>query len=161
MRAILIAASLTFATLASAALPPPGDAAKAKAAEAAAKAAWSSKVAAFQLCGAQNRVAQRYHDSSAKSGDRAAPQPLPPCVDPGPFGAQAAAAKPEEAAGAHSPAETAAAPPTEQQPGAGASAPPPSHVAVRHVRQAITGRPRQSAPRCAARRSTPRFRRQS
>ncbi len=51
---LLIAAS---APLALAKLPAPDDAAKAKAAETAAKAAWQAKVDAFQLCKSQDKVA--------------------------------------------------------------------------------------------------------
>ena len=41
-------------------LPPPSEEAKAKAAEAAAKAEWSAKRAAFETCQAQERVAARF-----------------------------------------------------------------------------------------------------
>ena len=41
-------------------LPAPDDATKAKAAEAAAKAAWQSKVDAWQLCKAQDRIAAKF-----------------------------------------------------------------------------------------------------
>ena len=89
-------------------LPPPTEDAKAKAAEAGAKTAWTDKVAAFQLCRAQDRVADKYRTSAPSLGKQA-PQPLAtqPCVDPGPF----AETKPLEAAGAHSPADTAKGPP--------------------------------------------------
>ena len=40
-------------------MPPPTEEAKAKADEAAAKTAWTDKVAAYQLCQAQDRVAAR------------------------------------------------------------------------------------------------------
>ena len=47
----------------------PDDAAKAKAAEAAAKAAWQAKVDAYQLCKAQDKVAAQYmQDQSGKHG---------------------------------------------------------------------------------------------
>lgn len=63
-------------------LPPPDDAAKAKAAETKNKTAWSDKVAAYKLCQAQDRVAARYLSEKGK------PKPavqLPPCSDPGPY----------------------------------------------------------------------------
>lgn len=51
------ACALAVSGLALAKLPPPDDAAKAKAAETAAKAAWQGKVDAFLLCKSQDRVA--------------------------------------------------------------------------------------------------------
>lgn len=91
-------------------LPAPSEEAKAAAAAAKEKAAWSTKVAAYQLCLAQNRVAERYGEPRAESAAQ-----MPPCTDPGPYvPAQAAAnvgvadAKPVPSAGA--PAAAAAAP---------------------------------------------------
>jgi hypothetical protein len=46
-------------------LPPPDEATKAKAAETSAKAAWQSKVDAYLLCKAQDRVAAQYKSRSA------------------------------------------------------------------------------------------------
>ena len=93
-------------------MPPLSDDAKAKAAESAARAAWTDKVAAYQLCQAQDRVAARYRTamSSATPALALAPTQTAPCADPGPF-TPPMAAKPLEAAGAHSPAETAKGPP--------------------------------------------------
>ena len=83
-----------FALAVGAKLPPLGDEAKAKAAEAAAKAAHADKVAAFQLCKSMDRVAAEYHSAEKKAGKQAkAPVPTPPCVDPGPFAQQPAAKK--------------------------------------------------------------------
>ena len=67
-------------------LPPPSDEAKAKAAEAAAKTAWSGKVAGYQLCKSQDKIAALYFQS-AKSAGKETPPPVAtaPCVDPGPF----------------------------------------------------------------------------
>ncbi len=88
-------------------LPAPSDEAKAKAAEAAAKTAWSDKVAAYQLCKAQDRVAAGYQAAAKKAGHPAsAPVETPACADPGPFAyvppapASAAAASPTPAASA-------------------------------------------------------------
>ncbi len=102
---LLIAAS---APLALAKLPAPDDAAKAKAAETAAKAAWQAKVDAFQLCKSQDKVAAPLRKA----------QGLPPlptaCVNPGPFvytppaAAAAAAAAPAAAKPAAAPAAPAA-----------------------------------------------------
>ena len=91
--------------LVSAKLPAPDDAAKAKAAEAAAKAAWQTKVDAYQLCKSQDKVVAAYMKTGGKSvpteakpaapaasaaqpaasGSPVALKPPPPCVDPGPF----------------------------------------------------------------------------
>lgn len=84
----LIAASLliTASALATAKLPPPGDEAKAKAAEAAAKAAWSGKVDAYQSCMSQNKVAAHYYKTAkAANKDTKPAVATPPCADPGPF----------------------------------------------------------------------------
>ena len=100
-------------------LPPLSDEAKAKAAEAAAKAAWGDKVGAYQLCVAMDKVAARYLADAAKAGKTLQPTATPPCADPGPFAyAPPAPAKPLEAAGAHSPAATAVAPPSGKTPAA-------------------------------------------
>ena len=67
MKNIWIAGALALACVASLAkIPPPvlDDAAKAKAAEAAAKTAWQGKVDAYQLCKAQDRVAAVYRKSA-------------------------------------------------------------------------------------------------
>jgi hypothetical protein len=102
-------------------LPPPTDDAKAKAAEAASKAAWTDKVGAYKTCQAMDRVAEAYH-RSAKSGGKeaAAPVPTPACVDPGPYVSQVTpvANKPLEASGAHSPAGNATSPPSTNTPAA-------------------------------------------
>lgn len=98
--ALAVAVALLAGT-AVAKLPPPDDATKAKAAEAAAKAAWQAKVDAYELCKAQERVAAMYRKSakpaapapaaaasgaaSAAAGTPVASAPPPPCVDPGPF----------------------------------------------------------------------------
>ena len=105
--------------LAAAKLPPVSDEAKAKAAEAAAKAAWGDKVGGYQLCVAMDKVAARYLADAAKAGKTLQPTATPPCADPGPFAyTPAAPAKPLEAAGAHSPAATVVAPPSGKTPAA-------------------------------------------
>ena len=127
-------AALTLAacsSLASAKLPPPSDEAKAKAAETAAKAAWTDKVGAYQLCLSMDKVAARYLADAGKAGKAVQPTPTPPCADPGAFAytapvAPAATApattptppssKPLEAAGAHSPPGNAVSPPSTKTP---------------------------------------------
>lgn len=138
MKAILLTgALLTACGLAMAKLPAPDDAAKAKAAETSAKAAWQAKVDGYLLCKSQDKVAARYAKGGAKAAAgkdvktaAAAPAPAasaaqpaasstpvaykppPPCQDPGPFAYNPPEQKPLETAGAHSPSGTAATPPS-------------------------------------------------
>ncbi|HQS32269.1 MAG: hypothetical protein B7X59_06925 [Polaromonas sp. 39-63-203] len=111
---------LTASSVALAKLPPLGDEAKAKAAEAAAKAAWAGKVDNYLLCKSQDKVAASYYKTAAAAGKPTKPAAtVPPCADPGAFAyTPAEAAKPIEAAGAHSPTATAASPPSTKQPDA-------------------------------------------
>ena len=111
MRAAVVPALIAAALLAAPAfakLPAPSDEAKAKAAETTAKAAWSDKVGAYQLCRAMDRAAEHYR-KTAKQDGKSAPAAVetPACADPGPFVEPA----PLEAAGAHSPATMATSPP--------------------------------------------------
>jgi hypothetical protein len=114
----LTTACLLIAANAWAKLPAPNDEAKAKAAAAAAKTAWTDKVGTYQLCRAMDRTAE-YYRKAAKAAGKEAPAAVetPACADPGPFVAPVAAgaastAPPLEAAGAHSPTKTATAPPS-------------------------------------------------
>lgn len=95
-------------------LPALSDDAKAKAAEAAAKSAWSDKVGAYHLCQSMDKVADSYRKGAKSSGKEApAPVATPACTDPGPFVAPTPVAqKPLEASGAHSPAGNATSPPS-------------------------------------------------
>ena len=107
---LVLAVALCTAALAK--LHPLSDDAKAKAAEAAAKTAWSDKVAAFQLCKSQDKVASTYYADMKKEGKDTKPAvATPPCADPGPFvytppaaGAPVAAAPAAAAAPASAPA---------------------------------------------------------
>lgn len=89
MKKISIAlAALMMTGVAMAKLPPPDDAAKAKAAEAKNKTDWSNKVAAYKLCLVQDRVAAQYLKEKGK------PKPdvtVPACSNPGPYVALQAA----------------------------------------------------------------------
>lgn len=145
MKPLLLAVTLALACGSAAAkLPPPDDAAKAKAAETAARAAWQAKVDGYQLCKAQDRVAALYKANAAKqartapagtalpvsttpapraaasaagagaAGTPVAAAPPPPCQDPGPFAYNPPEQKPLETSGAHSPSGTAASPPSVQ-----------------------------------------------
>lgn len=110
---ILLAATLGSAAVAK--LPALSDEAKAKAAEAAAKTAWSDKVAGFQLCKAQDRVASTYYADVKKAGKDAKPAvETPPCADPGPFVAPGAASAPVAAAAPPAAGASAAAVPAKK-----------------------------------------------
>lgn len=112
--AALALAAGSIAGSASAKLPPLSDDAKAKAAEAAARGAWTEKVGAYKMCLAMDRVADVYRTSSKSLGkDAPAPVPMPPCADPGPFAPiTPTQSKPLEASGAHSPPGNAGTPPS-------------------------------------------------
>lgn len=118
----LIAASLliTASALVTAKLPPPSDEAKAKAAEAAAKAAWDGKVDAYLSCKAQDKVAAHYYKTAKAAGKDTKPATATsPCTEPGAFSyTPSELAKPLEASGAHSPAPTATSPPSTKTPAA-------------------------------------------
>lgn len=121
MKKLLIAALLTGVSVAALAkLPPLSDEAKAKAAEAAAKAAWAGKVDGYLLCKSLDKVAAGYYKTAKAAGkDTKPPTATPPCADPGAFVyTPPEAPKPIEAAGAHSPAATAVSPPSTKQPDA-------------------------------------------
>jgi hypothetical protein len=97
MKTVLLSGVLaTVCGLVLAKLPPPDDAAKAKAAEAAAKTAWQAKVDAYLLCKAQDKVAAAYIKTAAKSPPKAAPTAAP--VAAAPAAAAPAAAPPAAAA---------------------------------------------------------------
>jgi hypothetical protein len=82
----LVVAALAVCSVALAKLPPPSEEAKAKAAEAAAKTAWSGKVEAYQLCKVQDAVANTYFADARKAGKEVKPAvATPACVEPGPF----------------------------------------------------------------------------
>ena len=125
----VLAIAAFVAPAVSAKLPPPTPEAKAKAAEAAVKAAWTTKVGAYQLCQRQDQVVATYHASLTAAGKPVpAAVATPPCADPGPFASAAVPAaidsKPIEASGAHSPAATAVTPPSSEQPAAMAAPTP-------------------------------------
>jgi hypothetical protein len=120
MNKIAIAAALLAACgAASAKLPPLSDDAKAKAAEAAAKTAWTGKVDNYLLCKSQDKVAAHYYKTAkAANKDTKPPKEVAACVDPGPFAYTPPEAKPLEASGAHSPPGTASSPPSNKTPAA-------------------------------------------
>ncbi|QYY32277.1 hypothetical protein K2O51_15920 [Cupriavidus pinatubonensis] len=87
-------------------LPSPTDAQKAKAEETKARTAWADKVAAFQLCKAQDKVAARYYGDMKTSGKGThEPVQTAACADPGPFVPPAAPATPAAAAAVQSTAK--------------------------------------------------------
>jgi hypothetical protein len=95
-------------------LPTPSEAAKAQAAETAAKAAWTDKVGLYKTCLAMDRVATAYRDGLKREGKNPPPQtPTPGCSDPGPYTPiTPTTSKPIEASEAHSPSGTAVSPPS-------------------------------------------------
>ena len=137
MRLLSLLLLAAFGTGAHAKLPALDDAAKAKAAETTAKAAWQAKVDAYALCKVQDRVAARAKGNGAKavqvaakpasapSATASAPAagasapatpvasaPPAPCTDPGPFAYNPPEQKPLETSGAHSPTGTSGSPPS-------------------------------------------------
>lgn len=100
---------------ANAELPRAPEAARAQAAEAAAKTAWSDKTGQYQLCLAMDRTAAAYRQHLRETANAVpATVTTAPCIDPGPYVSPLTAAgpKPLEASGAHSPAATATSPPS-------------------------------------------------
>jgi hypothetical protein len=123
---VLIAVAVPMAM---AKLPAPDDAAKARAAETAAKTAWQGKVDAFKLCKSQDRAAAHYRKTSGAPATKTAAAPAKaasgaakpasapqvaaapaPCVDPGPFVYTPAVVAASPAASASAPAKPASAP---------------------------------------------------
>ena len=112
MKQLLLPAVLAAAcSLALAKIPPPvlDDAAKAKAAEAAAKTAWTGKVEAYLLCKSQDKVAAHYRKTagSLAAGATAGAAAAAPAKDGKP-----AAAAPAAAASGAGTATAVAGPPT-------------------------------------------------
>lgn len=96
-------------------LPPPTEDAKVKAAEVAAKSAWTDKVGLYHLCIAMDRVVAAYRKSAKAAGKPVgAPVSTAPCADPGTyqFALTPEKSKPLEASGAHSPPGMAISPPS-------------------------------------------------
>ena len=125
MKKLFISLLITSASAAVLAkLPAPSDEAKAKAAEIAAKTAWSGKVDIYLLCKWQDKIASGYYKTAMTAGKETKPAvATPPCADPGLFAyvpveavKPVEAPKPLEAAGAHSPPTTAASPPNTKIP---------------------------------------------
>ena len=86
--------------MAGAKLPPPTGEASTKATEAKDKAAWTDKVAAYQLCRSQDKVAAYYKKTkgstvkpataapvavASQTAAPVAPIVIPPCQNPGPY----------------------------------------------------------------------------
>jgi hypothetical protein len=104
----ILVAACALASAVWAKLPAPSDEAKAKAAEAAAKTAWSGKVDAYQLCRSQERVAAFFFKSAKAAGKETRPPvETPACADPGAFVYTPPAAATAVAVPAAAPAPTA------------------------------------------------------
>jgi hypothetical protein len=103
--------ALVLAALAAAAqakLPAPDDAAKAKAAETTARAAWQAKVDAYQLCKAQDKVAAKYKSGAGKDAKAV---PVVAKAASAPAAAKAASAPVAAASAPGTPVATASTPP--------------------------------------------------
>lgn len=126
MKRLLLPTTLAIACgFAAAKLPPPDDAAKAKAAETAAKAAWQAKVDGYQLCKAQDRIAALYKANAGKQAQPAsAGTPMPVAATPAPQAGATAAPAPAAGASAAGTPVAATAPPPCQDPGPFAYNPP-------------------------------------
>lgn len=117
MKRLLLCSAVLLSVAAHAKLPAPvlTDEAKAKAAETAAKTAWTAKLDAYKLCQAQDRAAADHQQTAREKGLVLKPAvAVPPCADPGTFAY--VPPKPIEASGAHSPAATAVSPPSTNAP---------------------------------------------
>jgi len=108
IRLTLTAFALAATGVALAKLPPPDEAAKAKAAETAARSAWQAKVDTYQLCKVQDKLAARYKSNHPATQATAAASAASPAAS----GAAAAAAMPASAVA------TAAKPPASAAPAA-------------------------------------------
>lgn len=123
--ALLAACGVAFAKL-----PPPDDAAKAKAAETSAKAAWQAKVDGYLLCKAQDKVAAKYGKAGARTATAKDVKPVAaaptaaPAAAPAASGASAAATPPAAGASGTPVAMAATPPPPCQDPGPFAYNPP-------------------------------------
>ena len=121
MRATVVLITIAYAGFACGKLPPQPDAAKAQAAETAAKAAWNDKVSLYKTCLAMDRTADAYRRNLKAAGkDIPTTTATAPCADPGPYVAPVTPveSKPLEASGAHSPPGTATSPPSTNTPAA-------------------------------------------
>lgn len=107
MKLVWTAALLMTAGAAFAKLPPQDDAAKAKAAETAAKNAWQAKVDGYQLCKAQDKIAARFG-----AGGKTAAALKPVAAKTAAATPPAAAATPPAAAASGTPVANVAAAPT-------------------------------------------------
>ena len=82
----LLITGVSCVALAKLPVPVLDDAAKAKAAEAAAKTAWSGKLEGYLLCKYQDKAAANYVKTATSGGKTPKPAvTVPPCADPGAF----------------------------------------------------------------------------
>lgn len=89
MKPARLGAMLLFAALcapsANAKLPPPNEQAQKNAAAGALQSAYAAKLAAYQLCVAQDRVAETYLAAALEAGKPVQPSlPTGTCTQPGP-----------------------------------------------------------------------------
>ncbi len=126
-RIALMALGFLFAAGVAAKLPPLSDDAKAKAAEATARAAYADKVGGYKLCLSMDKVAAYYMADAKKSGKDVKPATAtPPCADPGQFTYTAPEQKQQQGAEAHSPPTTSVGPPSGAKPADTGATPGPA-----------------------------------
>jgi hypothetical protein len=104
---VITLGGLMLAGMAGAKLPAPTEEAQAAAAEAKNKAAWADKIAAYQLCRAQDKVAAHYQKtkgSEVKTAAATATASATPAAVPGAAATTAAAPAPATASSAAAPA---------------------------------------------------------
>jgi hypothetical protein len=121
MRVATVLIALAYAGIACGKLPPLSDEDKAKAAQTAAKAAWSDKVSLYKTCLAMDRVAEVYRKDLKSEGKQVpAATPTAPCANPGPYVAPVTpvVSKPIEASEAHTTPGLATSPPSTNVPAA-------------------------------------------
>ena len=90
---LIVVCALVFAGSALAKLPPLTPEQQAAADVARAKAAYEGKLAAYQLCQVESRVADIYLRQQSAKGKSYTPDPTPPCESPGAAPAAAPAPK--------------------------------------------------------------------
>lgn len=159
---MLSAVAAALCGLASAKLPAPvlDDAAKAKAAEAAARTAWQAKVDAFQLCRAQDQAVayMRSHPVNAQAvktvamapagGTGGAPAAGAPAARPAPAGTSAATAPAAPAAATPPPATAVAAAQPAANPGTGGAPAARPNAAEGGGTPTTAGTARPTMPSC-------------
>lgn len=126
MKTVLVSGVLaTACAISLAKLPAPDEAAKAKAAETTAKAAWQAKVDGYLLCKAQDKIAAQYMKTAARKPAAAHAATPAAAAVPAAAATPPAAVSPAASAPANAAAATAAAPGQPAASGTPVAAKPP------------------------------------